>query len=252
MGGYSSFAYFYDILTQNIDYSRRALYFDSLIKLHGDNKGLLLDLACGTGSLSEEMAKLGYDVIAADSSVEMLSAAMSKKAESGLPIQYICQSMTELDLYGGVDVTICALDSLNHLPDAEAIFRTFQRVNIFTEPRGLFIFDMNTPYKHMNTLGNNTFVYDMDDLYCVWSCCLDVKSEDNRVDITLDFFSADEDGSYQRYSDELSEIAPKIQTVDELVCNAGFEILAKYDYDTLNPPKENSDKLVWVCRKANK
>ncbi|MCC8043251.1 MAG: class I SAM-dependent methyltransferase [Oscillospiraceae bacterium] len=82
MGGYSSFAYFYDILTQNIDYSRRALYFDSLIKLHGGNKGLLLDLACGTGSLSEEMAKLGYDVIAVDSSVEMLSAAMSKRRKA--------------------------------------------------------------------------------------------------------------------------------------------------------------------------
>ena len=131
MSVYRSFSYFYDMLTENISYKQRAEYFDMLIKKHGGKKNLLLDLACGTGSLSEEMSRLGYDVIGVDGSEEMLNSAIEKKLESGLNIQYLCQDMTKLDMFGTIDVTICALDSLNHLPDFGAIEKTVQRVSLF-------------------------------------------------------------------------------------------------------------------------
>ena len=109
MSGYGNFAHYYDILTGNISYKDRAAYFDMLIKKHGGKKNLLLDLACGTGSLSEEMCRLGYDVIAVDGSEEMLNEALDKKFDSGLNIQYLCQDMTKLDMFGTIDVTICLM-----------------------------------------------------------------------------------------------------------------------------------------------
>ena len=257
MGGYHSFSYFYDSLTRNIDYKKRAEYFNMLIKKHGGTKNLLLDLACGTGSLSEKMSRMGYDVIGIDSSEEMLNAAIEKKLESGLEIQYLCQDMTRLDMFGTIDVTICALDGLNHLPSLEAIEQTVRRVSLFCEPRGLFIFDINTPYKHKNILGNNTFVYDTENVFCVWQNTYH-SGDDNRVDMVLDFFERQEKGQkkgqgnglYSRYEDEFSEIAFEESIIDGILLKCGFEIAGKYDYDSVLPPKKDSEKLVYVARKV--
>ncbi len=247
MSGYGNFAHYYDILTGNISYKDRAAYFDMLIKKHGGKKNLLLDLACGTGSLSEEMCRLGYDVIAVDGSEEMLNEALDKKFDSGLNIQYLCQDMTKLDMFGTIDVTICALDSLNHLPDLNAIKQTINRVSLFCEPGGLFIFDVNTPYKHKNVLGNNTFIYDMEDVYCVWQNTY--TEEDNRVEMWLDFFEKQENGSYERYDESFSEIAFDDAVIEKIVADSGMEIVGKYDYDTTEPTKADSEKIVYVAHK---
>lgn len=250
MGGYGSFSFFYDLLTGNISYRKRAEYFDMLIKKHGGKKNILLDLACGTGSLSEEMSRMGYDVIGVDSSEEMLNTAIEKKIESGLNIQYLCQDMTRLDMFGTIDVTVCALDSLNHLPDLAAVEKAIGRVSLFCEPNGLFIFDINTPYKHRNILGNNTFVYDLEEVYCVWQNTYSEK--DNRVDMCLDFFERGENGLYTKYEDEFSEIAFDESVIDGILEKNGFEIAAKYDYDTVLPPRPDSEKVVYTVKKVGK
>ena len=247
MSGYSCFAYYYDKLTQNISYKDRAGYYDSLVKKHGGEKGILLDLACGTGSLSEEFARLGYDVIGTDSSMEMLNEALDKKFDSGLPIQYLCQDMTELDMFGTIDVTVCALDSINHLGSLEDIKMTFAKVSLFCEPNGLFLFDINTPYKHRNVLGNNTFVYDIEEVYCVWQNYY--EEENNRVTMSLDFFEPDENGKYSRYSDEFSEIAFDSKVIEQALEEVGFKIVGKYDYDSYDAPNESSEKVVYVAQK---
>ena len=250
MSGYHSFSYFYDKLTSNILYKERAEYFDMLIKRHNGTKNLLLDLACGTGSLSEEFSKMGYDVIGVDASEEMLNEALDKKFDSGLNIQYLCQDMTKLDMFGTIDVTICALDSLNHLKNAADIQKTFNKVSLFCEPNGLFIFDVNMPYKHRCVLADNTFIYDLDDVFCVWQNSFDAKSDDFRVDITLDIFGKNENGLYERYFDELSEIAFEREIIEKMLVTAGFSVEAVYDFDTVNPPADKSEKLVFVARKS--
>ena len=154
MAGYqSAFDRYYDALTADVDYRAHGAYLKRLAERHGGRFRLVLDLACGTGSLAVELARLGAEVIAVDGSGEMLAQAMNKSAGLTPPVLYLCQGMEELDLYGTVDTTLCTLDSLNHLPDREALRRVFHRVWLFTEPGGLFLFDMNTPYKHREVLG---------------------------------------------------------------------------------------------------
>ena len=151
---YSAFARYYDVLTGNIDYDELAAYYDKLSLASGGKRGILLDLACGTGSMSVRFAKLGYDVIGVDCSPEMLDIAMSKDHEG---IQYLCQDMTELDMFGTIDTAICALDSLNHLESADELRAVIERVALFCDRNAMFLFDVNTPYKNEHILGDSTF-----------------------------------------------------------------------------------------------
>ena len=195
--GYETFSFYYDALTENVNYPARAAYLDGLVQKYKQSAGkVMLDLACGTGTMTEEMAERGYHMIGVDYSEGMLGQAMEKKIEKQLPIQYVCQDMRELELYGTVDAVICTLDSLNHLPSFEDVTTVFQRVWESTETGGVFVFDMNTLYKHRELLGNQVYVYETDAVYCVWENAL---CEDNcTVEITLDLFQLCADGRYRR------------------------------------------------------
>lgn len=242
---YTTFAEFYDSLTENIDYVEIAEYYRRLDEKFGGKKGILLDLACGTGSLSVLFSKMGYDVIGVDISEEMLSAAVTKEHKG---IEYLCQSMTELDLFGTIDGTVCSLDSINHLENLDEVRLTFEKVSLFSNKGALFMFDVNTVFKHENILGDNTFVYDTDKVYCVWQ---NEYSGNGRTEIYLDFFAEDEkSGLYCRYSDDFSETAYPREKITELLKNAGFEVCACYEYLTENAPTAESEKLTFVARKV--
>lgn len=243
---YGNFAPFYDELTGNIDYEKRGRYFHKILQQHGKEKGILLDLACGTGSLSEFFARLNYEVIGVDASEEMLSVAMEKKLETGSDIVYLCQRMEELDLFGTVDIVLCALDSLNHITDAETLQRVFERISLFLNEDALFLFDMNTVYKHETILGNQTFVYDMDSVYCVWQNRL---LPEHVVEIELDLFEYDkENDCYYRSQESFSERAYSRETVLSLLEQAGFELLEEYEGDTFSPPGRETQRVVYAAR----
>ena len=246
--GYETFARYYDGLTENVDYPKRAAYFDGLIQKHKRSAGVvLLDLACGTGSMSEEMCRLGYDVIGVDFSYGMLSRAMEKKMESGLPIQYVCQDMRELELYGTVDITLCTLDSLNHLNCFADVETVFHKVSENLEPGGLFLFDMNTPYKHRSVLGSQIYIYDTDDVYCVWENQYEPK--DHTVTICLDFFELDEDGRYIRSGEEIIEHAYEPEQVASALKQAGLTVIGCYHADSEEPLHADSQRMIFVARK---
>lgn len=249
MSSYSNFAFYYDGLTKNVDYKKRAEYFDVLIKKYCTSGGsYLVDLACGTGSLSEEFASLGYDVVGIDYSEEMLSEALDKKYDSGYSIQYVCQDMTSFELYGNADVIICALDSINHLETSDDIRKTIERAYMFLEPGGVFIFDANTAYKHREVLGNNAFVFENDQVFCTWQNSYEEK--DNRVEISLDFFERSDNGTYTRYSEDFAEIAPETSLIDKFLTDAGFEIMAHYDEDSENPVHEKTQRIIYAAKKV--
>ncbi len=243
MAGYGMFAQVYDKLTENVPYDEIARYYDWKIKQHGGGS-FLADIGCGTGNLTARLAGLGYDVIGADASPDMLSVAMNKPHEG---VQYICQSMTELELYGEADVIVSTLDSINHLESAEEIQRCFEAAAVNLRSGGLFLFDVNTIYKHKNVLAENTFVYDVDWVYCVWQNCF--NPEDCGVDIDLDIFAENEGGHYERTAESFREIAlPKEQLISMLE-SAGFEVLEVLDYLTNEPAREDSEKLMFCARK---
>lgn len=250
MSGYSKFAWFYDRLTENVDYDLIGNRIDKLVSRFGGRKNILLEIGCGTGTLCEKMSGLGYDVIGVDSSQEMLSEALDKKYESGSEIQYLCQDMTELDMYGTIDVTVSVLDSINHLSDVESIRKTFERVSLFAFPDGLFIFDMNTVYKHRQILGNNSYIYDLDGLFCSWQN--EYSSQDDSVEMFLDFFEEQEDGRYERFQESFKEIAIEEAEIDRLLNETGFEILAKYDDYSDRPVNDKTQRIVYVTKKISK
>ena len=242
---YEEFSRFYDALTENADYKKRADYYDYILKKHGVDGGILLDLGCGTGSMSIPMAKKGYSVIGVDLSVDMLMSAREKAYNAGENILFLNQDMTELDLYGTINATISVLDCINHLDSLESVAKTFDKVSLFTEPGGLFVFDVNTVYKHREILGNNTFIIESDDLFCSWQ---NVLKDDNSVEITLDFFKKQGE-KYERSGETFTERAYPLDTITKLLENSGFEVLKIFDDMTEDPVKENSEKAVFVAGK---
>lgn len=244
---YRKFAEYYDILTENVDYKSRMDEINSLFQKYSDNtdEKILLDLACGTGSMSEEAEKLGYDVIGVDCSEEMLFEAVNKKYEKALDIQYVKQDMRKLDLYGGVDITICILDSLNHLSGFEDVKKVFERVFMFTNEGGLFIFDMNTPYKHRNVLADNAFIFETEDVFVAWEN--EFSEKDCKVDITLNFFEKTHN-NYKRYTENFSELAYEKEDIIKACEEAGFklmETIPKYEQES----DEQPERIVYVLKK---
>ena len=246
--GYETFSFYYDALTENVNYPARAAYLDGLVQKYKQSAGkVMLDLACGTGTMTEEMAERGYDMIGVDYSEGMLGQAMEKKIEKQLPIQYVCQDMRELELYGTVDAVICTLDSLNHLPSFEDVITVFQRVWESTETGSVFVFDMNTLYKHRELLGNQVYVYETDAVYCVWENAL---CEDNcTVEITLDLFQLCADGRYRRTEEQITERAYAPEQVQAALETIGFHVLGIYHADTEEPLHSDSERMVVVARK---
>ena len=162
MPSYLSFARFYDGLMQDACYEKRCDYILKLAESFGHDMGITLDLACGTGTLTRLLKKRGVDVFGIDYSMEMLSEAMQSASEEGLDILFLRQKMQSIDLYGTINTCVCTLDSINHLTKIEDVAKTFDRVGLFMDDDGLFIFDVNTVYKHKNVLADNTFVYEND------------------------------------------------------------------------------------------
>ena len=247
---YEVFADFYDALTDNVDYAVLSKTICSLLARYGLNRGLLLDLGCGTGTLSVLLSKAGYEVVGADISPDMLAVAQEKAFAAGQDILFLCQDMTRLDLYGTLDAAVCTLDALNHLPSRAAVEETLRRVSLFLNPGGVFIFDANTLYKHREVLGNNTFVYDTDAVYCVWQN--ELQTDEKTVEISLDFFipASDDAPIYERESEQFTECAYSGAEWEEMLKNAGFSVLGVFDGYTENPLTDASERAVYAVRKG--
>lgn len=254
MAGYNTFAQYYDALTQNVCYADRAAALHGRILQWQQEPmpdRILLDLACGTGSLSEALARLGYDVIGVDSSADMLNEALDKKYDSGLPIQYLQQDMRRLDLFGTISVTVCALDSINHLHSFEDVRQVFSRVSLFSNPNALFLFDVNTQYKHREILADQCFVYELPDCFCVWQNQLADTAPHYPVTIRLDFFeqSAQSPSQYYRSSEQFVERFYDDATIRRLLQETGFTLLECCDGDTFAPPQPQTQRLCYIAKK---
>ena len=244
---YSDFADVYDRLQSEVDYDARTEYLLRLFERFDRLPSLVLDMACGTGAFSVRLADKGIDVIGVDSSPEMLGVAREKAEERGKELLLLCQSAAELDLYGTVDGAICCLDSINHITDERELLESFKRISLFLESGRLFIFYVNTEYKHRGILSGNTFVYDTDDVYCVWS-----NSEcdtDGTVDIHLDFFKMTENGTYFRTEEDFSERAYGIELLKKCLNDADLDVLAVLGDMSERTAEPTDERIIFVTRK---
>lgn len=249
MDAYSVFAKYYDTFTQNIDYKTRAEYFSQAVKKHAPNlEGkILIDLGCGTGSLSEEFYKLGYDVVGVDNSIEMLNIANQKRMKTKSKILYVNQDITSLDMYGTVDIAVCALDTINHLPDTNSLEKMFQTVSLFLHPDGVFLFDCNTLYKHQKILANNTFTYESEDVLLVWRN--EFFTENGTVDITLDIFERSLKNIYSRHQENFQERIFTDKEIKEACEKSFMHIVEVYKEDSFDKPNDQTQRLIYVVKK---
>ena len=243
---YNSFASVYDELTKNVDYERFADYVCEILKNNGITDGLLLDLACGTGSLSVLLAAKGFEVIASDASADMLSVAREKAYDRGVDIMFLCQRMEESDLYGTVRAAVCSLDSINHLDSLETVGTVFKRLSNFIDDGGIVIFDVNTLYKHQKVLADNTFVYDEKNVYCVWRNSL--HPDGRTVGINLDFFVR-EGECYNRYGESFTEIAFTDSELTAAAENGDFTVVDRFHEFTFDAPRGDSERVFYVLRR---
>lgn len=247
MPGYSEvFAAFYDRLICDVDYGARTEYLLRLFERFGGRRPeRLLDLACGTGSFSYEMARRGIEVIGVDLSPEMLTEAEAKRQQED-KVFFVCQPAEALELGQSVDGAICCLDSVNHFDGAEGVQAAFSRVAAHLEAGGIFLFDANTLYKQREILGNNTFVYDTEEVYLVWQNSLIGEGD---ILLSLDFFCCGEDGLYDRYSESFTEYGYSAEAFGRLLDAAGMELLACFGDMTEQPPEEDCQRMVFAAKK---
>lgn len=248
MSSYRFLAGCYDRLTYDVDYAAWAAYIEKHFARNSLPGRTVLDLACGTGSLTRQLALRGYELIGVDQSPEMLSEA-AEKNRGIAPIEpmFLCQSMEKLDLYGTIDACVCCLDSVNYVTDPKKLARAFGRVHLFLMPGGLFLFDVNSPEK-LEGLDGQVFLDETEDAYCVWRAEFSRRS---RVcSYFMDIFRLDEaSGRWDRGEELHRERAYTVEELTAMLEQAGFRDVRTYGDLKLRPPKPGEQRIFFTARK---
>ena len=248
MDAYTSFAQVYDMYMDNIPYDEWCKYLLELLHKNNANKGIMLELGCGTGNVTRRMAEAGYSMIGIDNSEEMLSIARQKSMDEGLDILYLLQDMTEFELYGTVDVAISICDSMNYITSREELLQVFKLVNNYLEKDGLFIFDMNTEYKYSEILGDNVIAENRDEGSFIWENAYYEDEKVNEYNLTL--YIRDEDNKYDRFEETHYQKAYSIKEMKEIIEESGMELVAIYDAFTMDEPKDDSERVYYVVKEG--
>lgn len=250
MEAYTGFAEVYDLFMDNIPYKEWCKYLTGLLREYGVKDGLVLDLGCGTGSLTELLAEAGYDMIGVDYSGEMLELAMEKRAESGRDILYLCQDMREFELYGTVAAVVSICDCMNYITEPEDLVTVFKLVNNYLDPEGIFIFDLNTEYKYEVTMGDTTIAEDREESSFIWENQYEKEDKINIYDLSI--FVKEKGDLYRKYHETHYQRAHSLKEIKEAIAEAGMEFVTAYDAFTKEPPKADSERIYVVAREHGK
>lgn len=263
MEAYRDFAGVYDEFMDNTPYELWSERLDKLIKQYGvskperDTEGLLesernlvVDLGCGTGTLTELMYGKGYDMIGVDVSEAMLNIAMNKKEKSGDEILYLLQDMRELELYSTVGTVFSVCDSLNYILEEEELLTVFSLVNNYLFPGGIFIFDFNTDYKYREIIGNTTIAENREDCSFIWENFYDPEEEINEYDLTI--FVREEEECFRRFTETHFQRGYTPEQMRQLVEKSGMTVLEMTDADTAGPVTAESERVYIVAKEHGK
>ena len=247
MEAYTSFAQVYDLFMDNVPYEEWSQRLAEILKENGIEDGILLDLGCGTGKLTRLMEEKGFDMIGVDNSFEMLDIA---KASSKENILYLLQDMREFELYGTVRAIYSACDSVNYILEEEDLREVFTLVNNYLDPKGIFIFDINTKYKYEELLGENTFAETREEGSFIWENFYDPEEEINEYDLTL--YIKDKDEKFVRFQETHYQRCYTLEMIKRLLEEAGLEFVMAYDDYSRKPMCEESERILVVARECRK
>lgn len=247
---YDILAPVYDRINAELDYSAWADFIERLIDREYKQGApeLVLDLGCGTGRMTIELARRGYDMTGVDCSAEMLDVARNEAEAAGVgdKLLLLCQDMRSFELYGTVDVTVSCLDSINHLTNTKDLDKCFSLVHNYLVPDGLFIFDVNGKYKFENVYGTSTYAMEEGNAVCIWQNYYDKKT--HLCDFYITLFEEGEDGRYTRYDDDERERMYTLRTLKSHLVSAGFEFVGAYSDFELTPATDESERIYIVAR----
>lgn len=242
MDAFTQLSHFYDQMV-GADYQQMHEFLCTKIKQYNPSAKLLVDLGCGSGTLTLKLSQSGYDVIGIDNSDAMLAQAAKKSSDN--KILWLQQDMQELDLYGTVDVIVCTLDGFNYLADDDDLRSVIKRCFLFLNPNGLLIFDVNTNYKYESILKDQCFVYETPEAYCVW----ETEKDGDDIFFDLTFFVEQPDGRYIRHSESQQQHYFSEQKIKQCLNDTGFticEITADYQQKT---PEADTQRLLFIAQK---
>lgn len=247
---YELFAEVYDVMMQDVPYKEWAEYILKIMDKFNCKPDIILDLGCGTGTVTQILAEKGYDMIGIDLSSDMLIKAKEKARMAELDILFLCQDMTEFELFGTVGCIISVCDSLNYILEDDELLKVFQLANNYLEPDGLFIFDVNTEYKFSEIMSENTFAQAYDNCAYIWDNYYYEQEKINEYTLTL--FVEKEDNNYVKATETHYERAYEINKIKMLLAKAGLELLAVYHDNTFDLPKKDSERVYFVAREYMK
>ena len=254
---YDAIAHIYDKINKDIDYSAWADFCERAFERYLVAKPeIVLDLACGTGSMTVELAKRGYDMIGVDLSEDMLNEAYTRSIGAG--ILYLCQDMRSFELYGTVGATVCCLDSMNYLLTDADLLQCFKTLHNYLDPDGLLLFDVNTPYKFKHVYSDNAYILedeidygdgDISAVFCGWQNSFDAES--GICDFYLTVFDENEDGSYTRTEEHQRERCYDLDTIKKNLSASGFEYLGCFSDFDFSEPNEQTERW-YIAARARK
>lgn len=250
MDTYHGFAQVYDLFMSDIPYQEWSDYVTGLLHEYKIEDGLVLDLGCGTGTLTRLLSNSGYDMIGVDISEEMLQIATEKPADSRADILYLQQDMREFELYGTVRAVVSICDTMNYLLEEEELTAVFSLVNNFLDPEGIFVFDINTEYKYETCLSDRVIAENREDGSFIWENYYDRESRINEYDLTL--FIREEGELFRKYEETHYQRAYSIEQIMQALTKAGMKLEAIYDAFTRKPPNEQSERIYVIAREQGK
>lgn len=243
MEAYTGFASVYDLFMDNTPYEDWCEFVTSLLEKQGVTDGLMLDLGCGTGAMTRLLAQKGFDMIGVDLSEEMLEIAMEKQRKEETEVLYLLQDMREFELYGTVKAVVSICDSINYLLEYEDLVQTFALVNNYLDPKGVFVFDMNTPYKYETLLGDQTIAENREESSFIWENFYDEEDQINEYNLTI--FVKEEDGRYQKFEETHYQRAYSVDMVKDALQEAGMELIEVIE-------EESQERVYFVARECGK
>lgn len=256
MQPYTGFAAVYDLFMDNVPYDDWADYVQKLLKKNKIEDGLLLELGCGTGSMTRCLASKGFDMIGIDYSEEMLGIARDINSKGENNILYLCQDMREFELYGTVKAVISVCDSMNYILSEQDLLQVFKLVNNYLDPKGVFIFDLDTEYAYREILGDNTISENREEGSFIWENTYYEEEQMNEINLTL-FVpqegkpESEEEVLYRKYEEIHYRRAYDIARIKELIEEAGMEWIAVYDSLTMKKPKKGCERVYIIAREMH-